>query len=112
MNWAIPCAPAPLTANGLTFDSASSWAASSAAEVAAFPDQGAERRGVGFDDRVRVGGRAAIDVDGMIGDPDVERVLAQAQLVADVQLAGGLGVEEGPEGEDDGVGADGRIAGK
>ena len=33
MNWAIPCAPAGETAFGLKFDSAISWAASSAAET-------------------------------------------------------------------------------
>ena len=33
MNWAMPCAPAGLTANGLKPDSAKSWAASRAAET-------------------------------------------------------------------------------
>jgi hypothetical protein len=78
-------------------------------ELSALPDQRAEGRGVGLDDRIRVVRRAAIDLDRPVGDPDGECVLAQAQLVAGGQVAGGIGVEERPEGEDDGEADRGRL---
>ena len=79
-------------------------------ELAAVPDQRAEGVGVGLDDRVGVLGGAAVDLDRPVGDADVERVLAQPQLVAGAQVAGGVGVEERAEREDDRVGADGGVA--
>src|SRR3954454_16044664 len=69
-------------------------------ELTAFPDQGAQRPDVGLDDRVGVGGPAAAELDRLVRDPDVERVLAEPELVAGADALRGPGVEERAERED------------
>ena len=51
-------------------------------ERAALPDDGAERVGIGVEDRDRVLGGPAVELDRPVGDRGAEGVVAEAQLVA------------------------------
>ena len=74
--------------------------------------EGCQRAGVSLDCRGRGFGVAPAELKLAAGDADAEVLLAEPQLVARLQLARGLGVEERAQGEDDRVGADLTVLGR
>src|ERR1700754_4000911 len=63
-------------------------------ELAVVPDQPPPRVHVGLDGRIRLTRGPPADVDRPVGDAHVERVLAEAQLVARAQVARAIWIEE------------------
>ena len=78
--------------------------------VATVPQDGGQRSGVGLDGRVGRGSAPARDRRAARRPPQVEVLLAEAQLVARAQAVGGARSEERLEGDDHGIDADLRLA--